>query len=185
MSLSSEVIVDEPEALGFWNRLSSAVVSASIPFWLLYGSVALFASLNPGTTVYYSTPTPWQIIDGFAGPTMIVVLGVLLIGYPVERFWVRAHDRVLTAAGKYALLFSVLLVAGFILGVLTPGFGGAVVFSLIFITTGITATVGRLLYPIMVRAKFAMYVAAGVIASFVLMSLVHGAFSSLGVLAAM
>lgn len=77
------------------------------------------------------------------------------------------------------------MVAGFILGLLTPGFGGAIVFSLIFITTGITATVGRLLYPIMVRAKFAMYVAAGVIASFVLMSLIHGALSSLGVLAAM
>lgn len=185
MSLSSEVITDEPEALGFWNRLSSAVVSASITFWLLYCSVALFTSLNPGNTVYYSTPTPLQIIDGFAGPTMIVILGVLLIGYPVERFWVSSKDNGPAAAGKYALLFSVLLVVGFILGMLTPGFGGAVFFSLIFITTGITATVGRLIYPILVRAKFAMYVAAGVIASFVLMSLIHGTLRSLGVLAAM
>ena len=52
-------------------------------------------------------------------------------------------------------------------------------------TVGIRDGFDGLLYPIMVRAKFAMYVAAGVITSFVLMSLIHGTLRSLGVLAAM
>lgn len=183
MSVSSEARTVEPMTLGFWNRLSSAVVSASIAFWLLYGSVVLFTSLNPGTTLYYLTPTPLQIIDGFAGPSMIVILGVFLIGYPVERFWVKAHERALTSAGKYVLLFSALLVVCFILGAL--GFSGVTVFSLIFITAGITATVGRLLYPKLVKAKFAMYVSAGVIVSFILMSLWNSALRGFGALAAM
>ena len=185
MSLSSEVLSDEVKNLGFWNRLSAAVVSATVAFWLLSGSVAIVNSLNPGLTVYYSTQTALQIIDSFSGPTIIVILGVLLIGYPVERFWVNAKDNGPAAAGKYALLFSVLLVIGVIFGALTPGFAGSIFSALIFITTGITATAGRLLYPILVRAKFAMFVSAGVIASFLLMSLVHLTLRAFGVVAAM
>jgi hypothetical protein len=173
MSLFSEIITDKPVALGFWHRLSTAIVSAVIPFWIVYGILVLISSSTPNQTVYYSTPAPLRFIDDISGVTTIILGGVLLIGYPVERFWVKPSDNGLAAARKYGLLFSVLLVAGVVVSGVTSGFLGAWILGLIFLVSGLTACVGRLVYSYLVRFKFQMYVAAGGIGAMLITSLVH------------
>ena len=173
MSLSSEILTEEPPHYGFWQRLSAGVVSATAAFWafsLIFVSLAMH---QPNLVVYQPRPTPLEILDEFAGPTWIAIAGVLVLGYPIERFWVKTTDTGVIAAGKYALLFSVLLVLGAILGMVTGGQIAVILNVLIFITTGITASVGRWLYSRMVEFKFAMYVSAGVIATAQIASLVH------------
>lgn len=183
MSLASEVISEEPVKLGFWHRLSAAVVSASIAFWLLYAVFILVVSLAQSMVGLYRSQ-PLSMIDSFAGSEEVIILGVLLIGYPIERFWVRASDGCTKAAGKYLVLFSVLLVIGVMLSGLWPDNFAHLVISIILTTTGITACVGRLLYTLLVKFKFAMYVSAGVIGAFVLMSILHLLLQASGVLPA-
>jgi hypothetical protein len=173
MSLHSEIVTDEPVALGFWHRLTTAVVSAVIPFWVVYGIFSLITSSTPNQTVYYSTPTALRLINDFSGVATIILGGVLLIGYPVERFWVKPSDSGLAAARKYGLLFLTLLVAGAVLGGVTSGFLGAYILGLIFLVSGVTACVGRLIYSYLVRFKFQMYVAAGSIGGMLTISLIH------------
>jgi hypothetical protein len=177
MSLYSEIITDEPVALGFWHRLSTAMVSAVIPFWIVYGILILISSSTPNQTVYYSSPTALRVIDDFSGVTTIILAGVLLIGYPVERFWVKG----LVATRKYGLLFLILLVAGAVLGSATSGFLGAYILGLIFLVSGLTACLGRLIYSYLVRFKFSMYVAAGSIGAILMTSLIHFFMLSLSV----
>jgi hypothetical protein len=181
MSLYSEIITDEPVALGFWHRLTTALVSAVIPFWSVYGILFMISNSTPNQTVYYSSPTALRVIDDFSGVTTIILAGVLLIGYPVERFWVKASDNGLAATRKYGLLFLILLVAGAVLGSATSGFLGAYILGLIFLVSGLTACLGRLIYSYLVRFKFSMYVAAGSIGAILMTSLIHFFMLSLSV----
>ena len=173
MSLHSEILTEEPAPLGFWHRLATALVSAVIPFWVVYGILLLITSSTPNQTVYYSTPTALRLINDFSGVATIILGGVLLIGYPVERFWVKPSDSGLAAACKYALLFLTLLVAGAVLGAVTSGFLGAYILGLILLVSGLTACLGRLIYSYLVRFKFQMYIAAGCIGAMFTISLIN------------
>jgi len=181
MSLYSEIITDDRVTLGFWHRLTTALVSAVIQFWSVYGILLTISNSNPNQTVYYSTPTALRLIDDFSGVTTIILAGVLLIGYPMERFWVKASDNGLAAALKYGFLFLILLVAGAVLGSVTSGFLGAYIYGLIFLVSGLTACLGRLIYSYLVRFKFQMYVAGGCIGTMLIASLVHFFVLSLSV----
>jgi uncharacterized membrane protein (DUF441 family) len=166
------------KSLGFWNRLTAAIVSASAVGLVLLSAVfGLILIGNPSHQGFY---VDW--IRSYGLYVGIITVAVLALGYPVERFWVGPNDTRLKAATKQTAgvvaVLIVYLVAQFGVNLIsqqppiTFAFEAWMI-AISAVTAGITAFAGRLLYPTLVKHKQLMYVAGAILGLLALYPLVN------------
>lgn len=158
---------------GFWHRLFTAVVSASLAFTPFY--LWLFSStLNN----LYSYEQWWVTLlnglDVFAMSEAVILLAVLLIAYPIESFLNKETKSTFRNAATYAFVGIAITTVFFLLtrGLIgSNNFGLAIAFYVSIFGT-ITAFIGRLIYPKLLKLKRTVLVLTGFIVALAVTGLV-------------
>jgi hypothetical protein len=155
-------------SLGFWNRLTAAIVSASaVCLVLLWAVFTLILIGNPGYQGFY---VDW--VGSYGLYVDIIIVAVFTLGYPVERFWVGPNDSRVKAATKQAVgvaaVLGVFFLARLSVNLISqqPPLAFAFEAWMIAISAvagAISAFAGRLLYPTLVKHKRLMYVACAIL----------------------
>jgi hypothetical protein len=166
--MTSDVDARQVQSLGFWNRLTGAVVSASVVIFAIATIILgppLFSD-NPGLGYLLAWVRTYSFFVD------VVILGVLAVGYPVERFWVRVNGRRWKAAVKQAAgiaaVLSIYFLAQLCISLIAKQtwisfwyLGSIIVAVMVF--GSCTAFIGRLLYPTLVRFKRTMYISGAML----------------------
>lgn len=150
---------------GFWHRVITALVSATIAFTPFY-----IWSLGVASTSLFNHEIFWvtfiNSLDTFAICEAVILVAIFVIAYPVERFLVKPGQRALKAAGTYALI-GVIISAGFLLAtrslIDSSNYGLAIGFFVAIFGTA-TAFIGRLIYSVFFRLKGTVLTLTAIIA---------------------
>ncbi|MEY4618423.1 MAG: hypothetical protein RL101_609 [Actinomycetota bacterium] len=154
---------------GFWHRFLTAVVSATLVFSPFY--IYLFLHTVSQRVQYES---PWVTflngLDVFALGQAVIVAAVLVIAYPVERFFNSDSKSNFRNAATY---FFIGILTGTILlitAIATIGSGNYFLAYGIYIAFfgTIVAFLGRLIYPTMLKRKYLVTVFSNTIMFLVL-----------------
>lgn len=139
---------------GFWHRVTTALVSATIAFTPFY-----IWSLGVASTSLFNHEILWvtflNSLDTFAICEAVILVAIFVIAYPVERFLVKPGQSSIKSAGTYALI-GVVISAGFLLATRSlidrSNYGLAIGFFVSIFGT-VTAFSGRIIYSVFFRFK--------------------------------
>lgn len=157
---------------GFWHRLFTALVSASLvfsPFYIWAFSTAVNSPFNH--EVFWVSFL--NSLDTFALCETVILAAVMFVAYPVERFFNRETKSTIRNAATYAFV-GILIATGFFLISLTQ-FGSGNYWPIIGLYVAIfgtvTAFIGRLIYPILLKIKKTVFALTAIVAALTLTGL--------------
>jgi uncharacterized membrane protein len=154
---------------GFWHRLITALVAASLafsPFYFLSFSNALSSEFNHEMLWV----TFLNSLDVFAICEAVILGAIFAIAYPVERFLNNESKSAFRNAASYAFIGIIVSTVLFLLTrslIDSNNFGLAVAFYVSIFGT-ITAFIGRLIYPTLLKLKRTVLALTALISALVL-----------------
>lgn len=158
---------------GFWHRLLTALVSASLvftPFYFWAFSKAFTSPFNHETFVVSFLNS----LDTFALCEAVILTAVLVVAYPVERFFNSESKSRFRNSASYAFLGIIIAAILFAVSLVQFGSGGywPIIGLYVAIFGTITAFVGRLIYPSLLKFKKVVIALTAVIAGLALTGIV-------------
>lgn len=162
-----------PKSGGFWHRLFTALVSASLVFspFYIWAFISAFTSPFNHETFVVSF---LNSLDTFAICEAVILTAVLVVAYPVERFFNSESKSRFRNSASYAFLGIIIAAILFAVSLAQFGSGGywPIIGLYVAIFGTVTAFVGRLIYPSLLKLKKVVIALTAVIAGFALTGIV-------------
>lgn len=147
---------------GFIARLSGAFAISSALFLPVMLFLSVSDAINRGHLDSVNSALAWLVngLDFFSICVGIILVTILLVAYPVERWLVKPNQSSLRAASTYVLVFALLMGVGvlwaiaktFIWQLGSTDFTGVVIAYASFVAL-LVSFFARLLYPITIRFR--------------------------------
>lgn len=149
----------------FIRRLSTAFAAAGLVFTIPFLVLTLPRTFDYVQTAAGLIASLINGLDVIAILLAVVLAGIFIVGYPVERWLVKPSWGAWKAAGTYSLVFlAITLVVGIIAGFLSPYVWYAEQYAIMAFVAGIVATMARLIYPGFLKLPKTSYTIAAALA---------------------